>query len=130
MIKNENIEYNQPTAIDGKLILDRIHQVRKIIGLKLEDLATQSNVSQSSFYRWNENTLPNVNTLSRIAQVLGVSTDYLIGLSDETILKFDGGKFPLSISDVSLARCMMRKEERAKIIKTDFYTMGSESFEK
>ncbi|ADP69186.1 putative transcriptional regulator [Leuconostoc phage phiMH1] len=96
----------QGENIDMALI-DRVKEVSKKNGLSLTELAIKAGIGEKSIYSWNKRE-PTVATLQKVADVLNVSTDYLLGrsdilqsknstkdqtvdiLDDETILAFDG----------------------------------------
>ena len=97
-IQGENIEM---------ALIDRVKEVSKKNGLSLTELAIKAGIGEKSIYSWNKRE-PTVATLQKVADVLNVSTDYLLGRSDilqsknsskdqtvdildnETILAFDG----------------------------------------
>lgn len=59
---------------------DRLRQLRKQHKLSQDALAKQLFVSQQSVAKWeNGKITPNPETLSKIADIFDVSTDYLIG---------------------------------------------------
>lgn len=62
---------------------DRIKQLRKEKGITQEELAKATGISRVTlgFYERNDNPPP-VDTLCAIAKYFGVSTDYLLGLTD------------------------------------------------
>lgn len=86
-------------------LIDRVKEVSKKNGLSLTDVAIKAGIGEKSIYAWT-NREPTVATLQKVADVLHVSTDYLLGrtdelnhdsskktadiLDDETILAFDG----------------------------------------
>lgn len=74
--------------------------------LSLIEVANKAGIGENAIYTWKKST-PKADTLSKVANVLHVSTDYLLGrtdqmnatssdkkvadiLDDETILAFDG----------------------------------------
>ena len=63
-------------------IVQRIKETAKERGILLKDLASQLGMSSSTFYRWDDN-LPSVDRVVAVAQCLGVSVDYLVGLTDK-----------------------------------------------
>lgn len=59
---------------------DRLRQLRKQHKLSQDALAKQLFVSQQSIAKWEKGKItPNPETLSKIADIFGVSTDFLIG---------------------------------------------------
>jgi len=63
---------------------ERIREMRRKMGLSQEDLARQIGIRGQQVYRYEagEND-PSADILRNIAQILGVTTDYLVGLSDD-----------------------------------------------
>lgn len=87
-------------------ILNRTKEVAKLRGISLTDTAIKAGLAEKSIYSWDRST-PKADNLQKVADVLHVSTDYLLGrtdimnvtssdkrvadiLDDETILAFDG----------------------------------------
>ena len=68
---------------------NRIKEARKSKNIAQKDLAGALGVTKSAMSLWEKGTRePDVSTLRRIADILDVSADYLIGRSDEE--KIDG----------------------------------------
>jgi len=87
-------------------ILNRTKEVAKLRGISLTETAIKAGLAEKSIYSWDRST-PKADNLKKVADVLNVSTDYLLGradelnsvsnsskvtdiLDDETILAFDG----------------------------------------
>ena len=87
-------------------LVSRIKEVAKKQNMSLIDVALKAGIAENSIYGWTQKT-PKSDTLSKVADVLHVSTDYLLGRTDEmnatssdkkvadildneTILAFDG----------------------------------------
>lgn len=51
--------------------------------MSLEDVALKAGLSAKSIYQWPKST-PKADNLQKVARILGVSTDYLLGETDET----------------------------------------------
>ncbi len=62
----------------------RLRALRQERNMSIRELASQSGLSVSQLYRLEKGERPRVAalTLARIAQALGTSVDYLLGLSD------------------------------------------------
>lgn len=62
-------------------------RIRKLInerGLKQNWVALTAGMSEGAFQRVLDNkNAPNAHNLARLSEVLGVSTDYLLGLKDK-----------------------------------------------
>jgi len=87
-------------------LIDRVKETAKKNGYSLTEVAIKAGIGEKSIYAWTTRE-PTVATLQKVADVLHVSTDYLLGrtdqmnatssdkkvadiLDDETILAFDG----------------------------------------
>ncbi len=68
-----------------------IHELRKSRNISQIDLARALNVSKQSVSNWeNNNILPSIEMLIRIAQFFSVSTDYLLGFNSHQYLEVSG----------------------------------------
>lgn len=67
---------------------ERISKVRKELNLSQRELCKMADITEVSLSRYeNGSRMPKAEVLARLADVLNVSTDYLIGVTDEkTIL--------------------------------------------
>lgn len=87
-------------------LYERITKLSKQRGYSLKNLAIKAGLAENSIYDWKKST-PKADNLKKVADVLNVSTDYLLGrddglnsvsnsskvtdiLDDETVLAFDG----------------------------------------
>ena len=87
-------------------LISRTKEIAQKRGLSLKTLATKAGMAENAIYRWDDNN-PKSENLKKVADVLHVSTDYLLGRTDEinttssdkkvadildneTILAFDG----------------------------------------
>ncbi|NKN31309.1 helix-turn-helix domain-containing protein [Weissella cibaria] len=61
---------------------ERIKEISKQRGLNLKKTATEAGLSENAIYKWKTQT-PQSNALQAVAEVLGVSVDYLLGNTDE-----------------------------------------------
>ncbi|MBJ7633496.1 helix-turn-helix domain-containing protein [Weissella confusa] len=61
---------------------ERIKEISKQRGLNLKKTATEAGLSENAIYKWKIQT-PQSNALRAVADVLGVSVDYLLGNTDE-----------------------------------------------
>ncbi len=67
----------------GEIFSTRLKELRQESGLTIEAFANEVGVSKSSIgYYENQNRLPDIATAARMAEVLNVTTDYLIGRSN------------------------------------------------
>ena len=63
-------------------LIDRVKETSKKKGLSLTELAIKAGIGEKSIYSWNTR-MPTVATIEKVADVLHVSTDYLLGRTDE-----------------------------------------------
>ena len=61
---------------------ERIKEISKQRGLNLKKTATEAGLSENAIYKWKTQT-PQSNALQAVADVLGVSVDYLLGNTDQ-----------------------------------------------
>lgn len=74
-----------------------IRRLRTERGLKQEELGKAVCASKQSVSNWeNENIMPSVEILVRLAEIFGVTTDYLLGRDGSRRLDTDG------LSDIQL----------------------------
>lgn len=110
-------------------LVSRTKETAKKRGLSLKIVATKAGLAENAIYRWNANN-PKADNLQKVADVLDVSTDYLLGrtnqmnsysskdkatdLENTTILAFDGK--PIDEEDrqklLQYARFIMQERER------------------
>lgn len=63
---------------------ERLKELRLEHGMTQQYLAGLLYIKQQSYIRYEYGTgEPNLQTLIRLAQIFGVTTDYLLGISDE-----------------------------------------------
>ena len=94
-------------------VFERIKKTAKLRGMNLKTVAKLAGLSENALYRYNQGVEPKLPTLKVVADVLGVSVDYLLGNTDEMhshkkdapmdlkefidstpILKYDGKDIP------------------------------------
>ncbi len=69
----------------------RISQLRIAMGWSQVDMAKRLGVAKQTVSNWeNDNIQPSIEMLVRVAKILNVSTDYLLGLSDDRCLNVQG----------------------------------------
>lgn len=67
-----------------KTFSKRLHERRKEMGMTVKELAEEVGYLPATIYRWEENgSVPRIETLFWLAQALEVSSDWLIGLTDD-----------------------------------------------
>lgn len=69
----------------------RIKELREVRHFNQVELAEALHVSKQSVSNWeNENILPSVEMVTKMAMFFSVSTDYLLGLDDRQFLDVTG----------------------------------------
>ncbi|MGC8590393.1 helix-turn-helix domain-containing protein, partial [Athalassotoga sp.] len=69
---------------EDNILAKRLEEIRKIRGISREKLAQQVEISTVSIYNYEHGLQdPSAGTLARIAAVLDVSVDYLLGNTDK-----------------------------------------------
>ncbi|MCT3115603.1 helix-turn-helix domain-containing protein [Leuconostoc lactis] len=63
-------------------LVSRTKEVAQQRGLSLKTLASKAGLAENAIYRWDDNN-PKSDNLRKVADVLHVSTDYLLGRTDE-----------------------------------------------
>jgi len=63
-------------------VYERIKDISKKRGMSLQTVAKAAGLSQNMIYQY-KNVNPKMDTLKTLADVLGVSTDYLLGNTDD-----------------------------------------------
>jgi len=73
---------NASTRLTPETVGDRIREARLAHGWTHEELARRMNVNWRTVQRWQKGKPPRLQTLLRLADVLGVPDGYLIGNAD------------------------------------------------
>ena len=63
-------------------LVSRTKEIAQKRGLSLKALAAKAGLAEKSIYSWDRST-PKADNLQKVADVLHVSTDYLLGRTDE-----------------------------------------------
>lgn len=72
---------------------ERVKEISDKRGLSLQKVATDAGLGINAVYRWKKQT-PTSTSISKVAKVLNVSTDYLLGNTDEIIPNKKGSTDP------------------------------------
>lgn len=73
------------------MLNERIKELREARGITQVELAKALFVSKQSVSNWeNDNILPSVDMLVKIADYFGVSTDYMLSRESETRISVEG----------------------------------------
>ncbi|AWF95345.1 helix-turn-helix domain-containing protein [Weissella cibaria] len=63
-------------------VIERIKEISQKRGWNLQKTATEAGIGINTIYKWKSQT-PKIDAISKVADVLGVSVDYLLGNTDE-----------------------------------------------
>lgn len=84
---------------------DRLRALREIAGLTQEELAAAIGSSEPQVFRYEKNkNEPGADVLIRMAQFFHVSTDYLLGLTDELPMNDKHHLTPEEVATISAWR--------------------------
>lgn len=66
-----------------KIFSERLWELRKSAGFTQQQISERLHIRQQSYARYESGAgEPNLETLTKIAEIFDVSTDYLLGLSE------------------------------------------------
>ncbi|MCZ9310650.1 helix-turn-helix transcriptional regulator [Weissella koreensis] len=77
-------------------LFERVKLIARKRGLSLVSINDSANLGKNAIYKWKTQT-PNSDALKSVAKVLNVSTDYLLGNTDEMIPNKKGSSKPEEI---------------------------------
>ncbi|MCW8880128.1 MAG: helix-turn-helix domain-containing protein [Kangiellaceae bacterium] len=84
------------------ILADKIIKLRKQFGWSQEELAEKMGVSRQSVSKWEStNSIPDLNKIIKLAEIFGVTTDYLLKDDKESIESING-EVESEINSVSL----------------------------
>lgn len=90
-------------------ILNRTKEVAKLRGISLTETAIKAGLAEKSIYSWDRST-PKADNLQKVADVLHVSTDYLLGRTDEMNATSDDTVKKADLDDDELLLSFQGKE--------------------
>lgn len=100
------------------ILADKIINLRKKYNWSQEDLAEKMDVSRQSVSKWESaNSIPDLNKILKMAELFGVSTDYLLKDEIEEVEHVQVDKEP-GIVKVSLEEALNYVETKVKRAKT------------
>lgn len=98
---------SQPKVFRG----DRLKLVRETRGLTQDDLNKRLGLGNTQVYRYeNGKAEPTTQTVVSLARELGVSADYLLGLSDDPLDKWEHAA--LSAEEIQIIEARRRNDLR------------------
>ena len=80
------------------ILYDRVRMLAERQGLSLNDLENRLGFGQNSIYKWKSKE-PSSNRVREVAKFFNVSTDYLLGLSDNPKINNDDSLLAAHIED-------------------------------
>lgn len=87
------------------MLCERIKELRIANNYSQVDLARLLGVTKQSISNWeNNNIMPSVEMLVKIAKLFSVSTDYMLGLDDKKYIMVDG----LTEEEISHVRLIIK----------------------
>ena len=100
----------------------KIRQRREKLNLKQTDLAHALMVSPQAVSKWERSeTCPDITLLVQLAQILDVSTDYLLGATELEQGIFEATVFCTSLSQFAMKSLIMKSKELAEYINIIFH---------
>ena len=90
-------------------MVDRIKATCAEKGISVSKLERTADIKENTIWRWDRNT-PSIDKVVRVANVLGVSVDYLMGRTEIKETANDGG-LPDDVTDIIR---LMRSDPRLK----------------
>lgn len=73
------------------MLNDRIKELRKAFGISQVELAKALNVSKQCVSNWeNDNVLPSIDMLVKLAKYFNVTTNYLLCLEEKDMVDLSG----------------------------------------
>lgn len=95
-----------------EVIAKRLTTLRKKLGITQIELAEKTNLERKSIIRYeNAQNTPSGKALQALAQIFGVTSDYLLGLTDEP--------FAVPLSDSELSELELRAVHALRRAATD-----------
>lgn len=95
---------------------EKLKEARKEAGLSQEQFAEKMGVSRSAIAKWeSDKGMPDVNNLKVMAQLLGISVDYL--LDEDEKLSFNETKEPIDLSSYEVSGKCRDKKDAACLAK-------------
>lgn len=100
----ETIESNKEKLFDENEFKMRLHDLRIEKGFTFEALGKLMDMSKGNPSKWEneENALPRYREACKLAKIYGVTTDYLLAVSDYRKTKNEELGAPLGLSDTSI----------------------------
>jgi hypothetical protein len=102
---------------------DRLNLLMQESGKSVVELSKEMHISRSNLWKYQNNTAEaSISSIVVIADYFDVSTDFLLGLSDNRVMKAIGVKDLLGLSDKSLSILSEAKADLDQLIELASYT--------
>jgi transcriptional regulator with XRE-family HTH domain len=112
-----------PKTKTTEVFRDRLNLLIQESGKSVVELSKEMHISRSNLWKYQNNTAEaSISSLVIIADYFDVSTDYLLGLSDDRVMKAIGVKDLLGLSDKSLSILSEAKAGLDQLIELASYT--------
>lgn len=73
------------------MLSEKIKELRKAFNISQVELASHIGVTKQCISNWeNDNIMPSIEMLIKLSKFFNVSTDYLLGLTNESLINVDG----------------------------------------
>ncbi|WP_338199390.1 helix-turn-helix domain-containing protein [Lactobacillus rizhaonensis] len=105
-------------------VYSRIYDSAKEHGMSIKELARKAKIGENSIYRW-KTIKPSIQSLTKVARQLHVSTDYLLGQKKES-----SKSYRLDIADKNIHLLYHGQEVPEKYIKMLRFIMEEDKAEK
>ena len=104
-------------------VYSRIYNSAKEHGMSIKELARKAQIGENSIYRW-KTIKPSIQSLTKVARQLHVSTDYLLGQKDSN------SNYCIDIADENIQLLYQGQEIPEKYIKMLRFIMEEDKAEK
>lgn len=99
------------------MFYDRLSSCCKAKGIKINALADKFGTSKGTISGWKNGTSPNSSFVVKAAELFGVSTDYLLGITDDPTSKIESGWMLLEKPEIDLVKKLRSStDETAKSV--------------
>ena len=95
-------------------LVDRIKTIAQKHNLNLKETAIKAGIGENSIYRWKSQS-PTTESLTKVAKVLGVSTDYLLG--NDSDRKQDGLSVDEAVDNLRPYQGIPVSDDQKEVIK-------------
>ena len=103
--------------MDNKKFAETIVRLRKEKGLTQSEVAERLSVSPQAVSKWeNGDSLPDISLLLPLAELYGVTLDYLMGREPEPVVTYEEAAEPVDLSGIFIKiRIMSKDKDRVNV---------------